>query len=243
MSAQTLSPVSTTQLPGAGIYPLDGPWKLAIDPGNIGKSQRWFAGDPVPAARDAVVPGVLERTFPGYGGVVWYWKDFDAPSLGVTECLRLHFAAADYFAEAWVNGEYLGSAEGGETPFSFDITWRVKAGHDNRLAVRLINPGNQRIDGMVLDEVPHGIKHVAMQVGNFWNCGGLLQSVDLRRLPAVRVDDLFVLPDRSTGIVQAELRLANDAPADATIGDSTVGRRIRGRRRSVAFLRRIHPGH
>src|SRR5437899_2700997 len=101
---------------------LDGVWKIATDPQNIGRQQKWFAGEPRSGARDCRVPGVLETTFPGYDGVVWYWKAFNAPSAEKMERVLLKFHAADYLAEVWVNGEFAGLHEGGETPFSFDVT-------------------------------------------------------------------------------------------------------------------------
>ncbi|HWB96045.1 MAG TPA: hypothetical protein VG672_05070, partial [Bryobacteraceae bacterium] len=137
-------------LQAAEVRSLDGPWKIAKDPANAGKQARWYSAPVLPGARDCRVPDILEQTFPGYDGVVWYAKVFEVPRIQPKERLRLRFHAADYLAEAWLNGEYLGAHEGGETPFSFDITRIAKPGAPNRLTVRLLNPGQQRIDGMVL---------------------------------------------------------------------------------------------
>ena len=51
--------------------------------------------------------------------VVWYRRAFDAPE---GERLLLHFGAVDYRATVWVNGEEVGSHEGGHTPFAFEIS-------------------------------------------------------------------------------------------------------------------------
>src|SRR5260370_36125716 len=146
---------------------------------------------PAGASCDRWVPDCSYYSLPAYDGVVWYWREFDAPRPAENERLRIRFRAADYLGEVWLNGDFIGAHEGGETPFSFDITRAARAG-SNRLVVRLLNPGQKRIDGIVLNETPHGIKNVPMTVGNFWNPGGLWQEVELLRVPDVRLDDLFV---------------------------------------------------
>jgi hypothetical protein len=211
--ARTLVVVSllaATALHAAQRTSLDGPWKIATDPNNVGKAQNWFRSAPPAGALNCRVPGVIQQTFPAYHGVVWYWKTLSAPQVVEQERLQLKFGAADYFAEAWLNGQYLGSHEGGETPFTFDITHAVKPGADNSLVVRLINPDQQRIDGITLNETPHGIKKVPMAVGNFWDPGGLWQSVELLKVPAIRVADVFVDAQREAKTIHARLTIAND---------------------------------
>jgi hypothetical protein len=50
-------------------------WKVASDPGNVGRDQKWWQG-PTPEAKSVRVPGILQEALPGYHGVAWYWKDF-----------------------------------------------------------------------------------------------------------------------------------------------------------------------
>ncbi len=205
---------STASLHAVQSTTLDGSWKIAIDPSNTGKANKWYASGAIPEARDCTVPGVIQQTFPAYHGVVWYWKSVDVPRISGQERLQLKFGAADYFAEAWLNGQYLGSHEGGETPFTFDITRQAKAGEKNSLVVRLLNPDQRRIDGITLDETPHGIKKVPMAVGNFWDPGGLWQDVELLRVPAIRIADVFLNPQREAKTIYAEVRVANDTNRD-----------------------------
>ena len=49
-------------------------------------------------------------------------RSFTAPSLAVGERLRLHFGAVDWECEVWVNGDLVGTHQGGFDPFHFDIT-------------------------------------------------------------------------------------------------------------------------
>ena len=194
---------------------MDGTWKIATDPNNVGKVKGWFRAGPIPGALDCNVPGVIQQTFPGYHGVVWYWEKLDVPRTSGRERLLLKFNAADYLAEVWLNGQYIGSHEGGETPFTFDITRQAKIGDQNSLVVRLLNPGARRIDGMTLDETPHGIKMAHMRVGGFWDPGGLWQSVQLLRVPAVRIRDVFIDAERQSKTSHAEIKVENDTARDA----------------------------
>ena len=87
-----------------------------------------------------------------------------------------------------------GRARGGETPFELDATDAAKAG-ENLLAVRVLNPGHERIDDIVLGEIPHRTKSVPSAPGNGYNYGGILLPVELVVAPAVRVADVYVRPD------------------------------------------------
>ena len=200
------------------VVSLDGEWMLATDPGNVGKTQGWFKAGPPEAAKPASVPAALEETFPGYDGVVWYWRAFRLPEqVGQGRRLLVRFHAADYYAEAWLNGERLGEHEGGETPFALDATEAVKPRAENRLVVRVINPKNEDIDGFHLQHVPHGIRVVGFQpgTGRYHNYGGLWQSVELEYVPEVRVLDVFAEPDLG-GQVVAHVALLNQSAATVT---------------------------
>ncbi len=203
------------------VVSLDGVWQLATDAGNVGKKERWFAGGPPTAARPARVPAALEETFPGYDGVVWYWRRFrlpESPRRGQRVLVR--FWAADYFAEVWLNGKPIGRHEGGETPFALDATAAARPRAENRLVVRLINPKNEDIDGFHLKHVPHGIKVVDFSpgTGRFHNYGGLWQSVELEYVPEVRVLDLFAEPRLDHGEVIAHVTLLNQGAQAARGG-------------------------
>jgi hypothetical protein len=189
---------------------LDGEWLIATDPQNSGRDQRWFTRT-VSGAKKTNVPSILQETFPAYHGVAWYWREFTAPvhpdRLG--RCF-LRFDAVDYLADVWVNGVHVGGHEGGETPFSLDVTGAVKPRAANLIAVRVLNPGKERIDGIALTETPHRNKFDPFYSGASYDSGGIIGSVRLLLVPAVRMEDLFVRPDWKTGKirVQATLRTA-----------------------------------
>ncbi|MBL8157115.1 MAG: hypothetical protein JNM70_23280, partial [Anaerolineae bacterium] len=53
---------------------------------------------------------------------------------------RIHFDAVDYYAEVWLNDQYLGKHEGNFAPFEFDATRFIRWNEDNRLTVRVTSP-------------------------------------------------------------------------------------------------------
>ena len=217
---------------------LDGPgWRLATDPKNVGRDQRWFAA-PRTEALPTQVPWIIQDAFPGYHGVAWYWREFLAPANPHADGrYLLRCWAVDYQAEVWVNGLAVGSHEGGETPFLLDVTDAIKPNTTNLVAVRVINPSNEPIDGMVLRETPARNKAIPYGGGSSYNHGGLVDSVELILAPAVRVDDLFVRPDPKTGIVRVQVILRNSSkhPVDvdlqltaapAASGETLVSQRL-----------------
>ena len=200
------------------VISLDGDgWLLAVDPQNVGRAEAWFRA-PRPDAKPAKVPWIIQDAFPGYHGLAWYWREFTAPANPHAEGRwLLRFWAVDYKAEVWLNGTRVGEHEGGETPFTLDVTDALKPRAANRLAVRVLNPTHEAIDGIVLNETPHRNKALPYTSGSAWDQGGIIDSVELLAAPAVRIDDLFVRPDSKTGVIRVQTTVRS-ALARATRG-------------------------
>ena len=174
-AAQSISGDSYTQ-----IFSLDGmDWLLSPDPDNDGRD-RGLTKAPANGARPAKVPWVIQDDFPDYDGVAWYWRDFQAPphsQPGGRYLLRFH--AVDYLGEVWINGTRLGVHEGGEEPFILDSTAAIKPEQTNRLAVRVLNPTHELIDGIRLEEVAVGRRNYPAPRDNAYNTGGITGPVEL----------------------------------------------------------------
>jgi len=192
---------------------LDGEdWHIATDPNNQGREAKWFA-KPSPEARTVTVPSTIQEAFPNYHGLAWYWRSFTAPvNPDLEGRTLLRFWAVDYKADVWVNGELVGSHEDGEEPFSLDVTAAVKPGNENLLAIRVLNPTHERIDGIVLNETAKGCKSLPHAPGAEWNFGGILDSVDLLSVPAISIKDVHLLPDWKTGEIKVEATVFNAGP-------------------------------
>src|SRR4051812_30220218 len=122
---------------------LNGPWGFAYDDADAGSGAGWHQ-DTAPFTRTIEVPFPPESPASGIGDatfhpIVWYRRTFEytAPRGGhaqrgfrrekgadsaAGERLLLHFGAVDYRARIWVNGQLVAEHEGGQTPFSADIT-------------------------------------------------------------------------------------------------------------------------
>lgn len=191
------------------ITSLDGTWRLATDPANVGQGESWWQA-PRPEAKETKVPWIIQDAFPGYHGVAWYWKSFALPAkpAGAARAL-LRFWAVDYLAEVWVNGTRVGGHEGAETPFVLDVTDILRPGQENRVAVRVLNPSHERVDDTVLGEIPHRHKVIPYSAGAAANHGGITDSVEVLFVPTVRIEDLFVRPDWRTGRLHIQATVRN----------------------------------
>ena len=213
------------QVIGTTVVSLEGnDWTVAADPGNVGRDQGWGKAA-LPDAKPARVPGIFQESLPGYHGVAWYGREFTAPQNPYSggRCL-IRFHAVDYLADVWVNDTAVGGHEGGETPFTLDITDALKADGPNRLTIRVLNPKAEPIDGIVLGETPHRNKVPAgIGVGGSYNGGGITEPVEVFWTPAIRIDDVYVRPDWQTGKVKVRATLTNtggaavDVPVEFTI--------------------------
>jgi beta-galactosidase/beta-glucuronidase len=192
---------------------LDGDkWLLAIDPNNVGREEQWHK-KPREEAKQTKVPWVIQDAFPGYHGVAWYWREFTPPdSLHEHSRYLVRFWAVDYKADVWLNGVHIGEHEGGESPFVLDVTSTIKPKQLNLLSVRVLNPTHEPIDGIVLNETPHRNKALPYSSGSAWDQGGIMDSVELVVVPAVRIDDLFARPDWKTGIIRIQSVVQNTLP-------------------------------
>ncbi len=198
------------QLPSVVVSLEGGNWTVAADPRNVGRDRAWWKG-PVPEAKPARVPGILQEAWPGYHGVAWFWREFDPPQnpfQGGRCWIRFH--AVDYLAQVWVNDVAVGGHEGGETPFTLDVTEALRTGVPNRVAVRVLNPTAEAIDGIVLAETPHRNKVPSgIGVGGSYNSGGITEPVEVFWTPTAHIDDVFVRPDWKSGEVHVQVTVLN----------------------------------
>jgi beta-glucuronidase len=129
------------------------------------------------------VPGTVNPPPDGIEGGAWYRRTFEVPREWAGRAVTLRFGSANYVADAWLNGTWLGYHEGGSTPFAFDVSPAVLLGTDNVLAVRV-------------HTIPLGTRADILPWGliDWWNYGGLTGSVSLEAAPAVHVVRADVVP-------------------------------------------------
>jgi hypothetical protein len=195
------------------VQSLNGTWLVAADAANIGRADHWFEMVH-PEAQTIPVPGIIQQIFPTHQGVAWYWQTFTPDRLpGPNERALLRFGAVEYLAQVWLNGLPVGEHEGAEMPFELDVTTALREG-SNLLAVRVLKPGKERIDGYVLGEIPHRNQydHAQFQPGMSYNVAGLTGGVALALVPDIHIQDVFAQPEGTTGLVTLHVTFANPTP-------------------------------
>lgn len=106
-----------------------------------------------------------------YEGCIWYKRDFHYTKKPGKRTI-LYFGAVNYETIVYVNGQKVGTHEGGFTPFNFDITDEVKEG-DNFVILKVDNRRSK--------------EHVPTLIFDWWNYGGITRDVML-----LDVEDTYV---------------------------------------------------
>lgn len=228
------------QLQRARWADLCGPWDFAADPHDVGLRERWFAlggrgafggsdvvgGEPDPFDRQITVPYPPESPASGVGGltgpVVWYRRtlraaDLEAAGLGDQgDRLVLHLGAVDHDADVWLDGQHVGRHEGGQTPFSFDVTGIVQVAGRRELTLVV-----RAFDDPLDVAQPRGKQDWRPEPHSIWyhRTTGIWQPVWLEAVPALHVAELAWQPDVPGGAVQLVARLSERprAPQHLTV--------------------------
>ncbi len=182
---------------------LNGLWKYAV------VKQDEFTRDapmwPTAWDGDILVPFVIESSLSGVGRklepneTLWYKRTFDAaPRAG--ERILLHFEQADFRTQVFVNGVEVGVPhEGGQIPFTFDVTDYAKAGA-NELLVAIWDP--------TTDFVGSTGKQVFRPGGCMYTrSSGIGGTVWLETVPATHIADYKVVTDIDAGTVRLEFKV------------------------------------
>ena len=154
---------------------------------------------------DILVPFAPQAPLSGYGKKVddklVYEKTFVIPKDFNKEKLLLHFGAADQIATVWVNGEKMGTHEGGYLPFSFDITKVVKREGENQLKVEVIDTLSK--------DYPYGKQ--TKKRGGMWYTpvSGIWQTVWLEEVPDVYIEKIIMTPDLKGVDIELVINNAN----------------------------------
>lgn len=127
------------------------------------------------------VPGVWQKYGERYDifeGVCWFAREFDVQELAKTSTAKLRFGAVNYLANVYVNGEHVGSHEGGYTEFVLDVTEKLKSGR-NHVAVQVDNRA-------LITKWP--------PVLGYFNYGGIHRAVSLEITDGPALEDLYLNP-------------------------------------------------
>ncbi|MDQ6774507.1 MAG: hypothetical protein M3024_16260 [Candidatus Dormibacteraeota bacterium] len=148
----------------------------------------------------------------------WYRRSFIVPA-SFPDRATLKVASADYIADIWLNGSWLGVHEGENTPFAFDVGKQLRRDGPNVIVARVSRPAL----GSRLDMVPWGLTdwwEYAGLTGNMWIEGEApLEIVRAAVTPHLDAGDISVTISNSTpALEQAVLRL-QILPAAVTLAN------------------------
>ena len=184
-------------------------WKAAVDPENGGKEDGWTSRI-VNEAVDAAFPGYIADTFPDFHrGVAWFWNrfDLDGPPDPARE-YYLQFGYTEYFVEYWLNGNAVGSSTLQCLNYEFEVGGSLR-GKENLLAVRVISPTKDGIDGYYFGDYSDPNNIVTRARGANSPFGGIFYPVRLSARRKLRGDRLVVRPDFFKGTVSVQADIVN----------------------------------
>jgi beta-galactosidase/beta-glucuronidase len=196
---------------------------FAYDDADQGRDAHWER-DAAPFTREIQLPFPPESPASGIGDttfhpVVWYRipvteADLDEAGRGTAgERMLLHFGAVDYLADVWVDGTHVASHEGGQSPFSADITAALDPEATEHVIV-------VRAEDDPLDvTMPRGKQDWHPEPHAIWyqRTTGIWRTVWLEAVPRLFVTDVAWLPDVPRSVVRAELNLSRRPASPVTV--------------------------
>ena len=206
---------------------LDGTWEFAFDDTDEGVAAHWFdRRSAEPFTRRIAVPFPPESPASligdcGIHPVVWYRRRIPRESLAgsgnVQQRVLVHFGAVDFRAQVWLDGQFVGSHVGGQTPFTADITYAMAADADDHVIV--VRAEDQPAD----TEQPRGKQDWRKEPHGIWyeRTTGIWQTVWAETVPDIHIADVAWTPDLLAATVHGEITLAKYPSRDLAL-DLTV---------------------
>lgn len=181
-----LAPSASADAPSAGApfsygqsgrYTVDGKWYVRSDPQNLGVRQRFPRTRNFSAWTEITVPhsfnagDASENSYTG--SIAWYATEFTLPRARRGSKWILQFNSVNYRATVYLNGRRIGRHVGGYVPFEVDAK-TIRRG-TNRLVIR--------VDSRLSEtSIPSQELRNDQLTGGWWNYGGILREVVLRRV-------------------------------------------------------------
>jgi len=211
---------------------LDGEWRFIADPERVRTATDLEDGDPIQ------VPGCWEAQVDRPYKIVtgWYHRRFEVPGDWDPGRIVLRFGAVMYACDVFIDGTRAGGHEGGDTPFTIDVSSLVRPGSSHELAVGVVNPLNgldeypafsvERLSqaeefepDLPLSEAPHGKQTWYSSQSGIW------QSVAMERTHQVALETPAIRADPWTGDVTVAWRVESGAIACRAWRASSSGSR------------------
>ena len=183
---------------------LNGPWQFRFDKQDAGVKEKWFEGK-------SAFPLTITVPFP-WGSALsqvkdeaqlaWYSRSIQVPQDWAGQRVFLVVGASDWETQAWIDGQPVGSHQGGYTPFEFELTPHLKAGQEHKIVIRV-------------DDRDRAFKLEGKQ--GYGNARGIWQTVYLEARPKTFIRTIHFSPDIDAGKASVVARLDAAAPAGSAV--------------------------
>lgn len=188
---------------------LNGTWQYAIRESGEEQPEKYDGNILVPFSPESILSQVKKQLKPGQK--LYYLRKFTIPEEFNVGKLILHFGAVDQTCEVKINGNIVGSHDGGYLPFSFDIT-------------SFVNGGENEIQVIVTDELDHnGAAHgkQTLNRGGIWYTAtsGIWQTVWIESVPEIYLKSVRITPNYDSSSVTFYPDASYDAQGTVTIYD------------------------
>lgn len=196
---------------------LSGPWDFAMTDADctVVDGVDFDRVITVPFPPESPASGIQET---GFIGAVWYRRHFDSHDLAASgydehnPCVLLHFGAVDHTAHVWVNGRLVATHEGGQTPFTADLSDVLSPDGDNVLVVRAIDPAEDA-------SIPRGKQDWREEPHLIWyhRTTGIWQTVWLECVPKLSIVALAWRSDLPSATVDLSVELSGRVPPETAV--------------------------
>ena len=202
---------------------LGGTWYFRKDDTFVGEDEGWFAQDDLAGWTPITVPYNWNATdtVENRPSIGWYRKEFTLPKSPkrAQQFWKVRFEGNNYRTKVWLNGRKLAFYTG---YFPFEVLLKnLKPGRNTLVA----EVSSLRSNSDLTHWRPAAFNGYG--TGGWWNFGGILREVYMRRVDTVDVEDVQVLPHlkRVGGAAKVEVR--------------TMLRNLTGRDRDVSLSLRV----
>jgi len=217
---------------------------FAYDDGNVGLRENWHERADVfdrliqlPFAPESPASGIGDTA---HHPVVWYRISFDDDDLAAAgrhrqgDRVLLHFGAVDHSADVWVNGIHVVHHEGGQTPFSADIT-EALAGTNHHVAI--VRAEDDPLDATM----PRGKQDWMAEPHVIWyhRQTGIWRTVWLEAVPELHIVDIDWECNATRDTVRLDVTLSRRPvePVDIDVRLSFAGSQLVRHRFSAGAVR------
>jgi beta-glucuronidase len=186
----------------SGRYLLDGQWLFRLDKEDRGIKDRFMRSQSTTGWTPTTAPNnwnLGDDSIESMQGTIgWYRKDFTLPDAKAALRWIVRFESVNYRTRVWLNGRPIGENKGAYIPFEIALAG-VKHRGTNRLVVRV---DSRRFP---TDFPPSGLNSMGTPTGGWWNYGGLVREVYVRKVDTIDFKEVRVRPNLPCGACDAKI--------------------------------------